>query len=213
MPTPCNNYVVPLFEIDECNGERKSASCVFDSSIYTELGLSENASQQEINQAIYLAFLNLKATTEDIDATVSGLDGSETKIEAGDNITVTGSGTTVNPYIVSSTVSPLPYKSYVALLTQTGTNDPIAYIAENEANLTVTFTRNSSGNFTGTMPSGYVAGKTTIITGSCSVETIFTAAFQNTTTIVLRTFVNQSGTNTFYDDELNSTFFEIRIYN
>lgn len=107
----------------------------------------------------------------------------------------------------------LPYKSYTALLTQAGTAAPTAYIAKNDANLTVTFTRNSSGNFTGTMPSGYVAGKTTIITGSCSVETIFTAAFQNTTIIALRTFVNQSGTNTFYDDELNSTFFEIRIYN
>ena len=67
MPTiPCNNYIVPFFEIDECLGDRKPASCVIDSSIYSELNLESNSSQQQINQALYLAFLNLKATTENL---------------------------------------------------------------------------------------------------------------------------------------------------
>lgn len=74
MPTPCNNYVVPTFEIDECNGETKPTSCVLDSSTYAELGLSENSSQQQINQAFYLAFLNLKATTENLQEQITDLE-------------------------------------------------------------------------------------------------------------------------------------------
>lgn len=67
MPTiSCNNYVVPIFEADPCLGETKPASCVIDSSVYSELSLSENATQQQINQALYLAFLNLKAVTENL---------------------------------------------------------------------------------------------------------------------------------------------------
>lgn len=107
MPTPCNNHIQIVQSEDICQGETKPASCVLDSSIYAELGLEANSSQQQINQAQYLAALNIKATIENIDATVSGLDGSETKIEAGDNVEITGSGTTLNPYIVSGQFSPL----------------------------------------------------------------------------------------------------------
>ena len=67
MPTiPCNNYVQIVQSEDICLGERKSASCVIDSSVYSELSLPANSTQQEINQALYLAFLNLKATTENL---------------------------------------------------------------------------------------------------------------------------------------------------
>ena len=67
MPTPCNNFTVPIFEADPCLGEVKSAACVKDSSIYSELSLPANSSQQEINQAQYLAALNIKAQTENLD--------------------------------------------------------------------------------------------------------------------------------------------------
>ena len=74
MPIPCNNYVVPIFEADPCLGETKPASCVLDPTIYSELSLSANSTQQEINQAMYLAFLNLKATTEDLETRVATLE-------------------------------------------------------------------------------------------------------------------------------------------
>lgn len=74
MPTiPCNNYIVPLFQTDECLGDRKPASCIIDSSIYTELGLEENSTQQQINQALYLAFLNLKTITENLQTQIDSL--------------------------------------------------------------------------------------------------------------------------------------------
>ena len=74
MPTPCNNYVTPIFEEDLCQGEVKSASCVKDSSIYPELSLPANSTQQQINQAQYLAALNIKATTENLDTRVTTLE-------------------------------------------------------------------------------------------------------------------------------------------
>ena len=63
----CNNGInIPTLETDPCNGERVSAGCVVDSGIYSELSLPANSTQQQINQALYLAFLNLKATTENL---------------------------------------------------------------------------------------------------------------------------------------------------
>jgi hypothetical protein len=58
---PCNLNTPEVFQEDPCNGERIAAQCVTDSAVYTELGLSANSTQQQINQALYLAFLNLKS--------------------------------------------------------------------------------------------------------------------------------------------------------
>jgi hypothetical protein len=58
---PCDLHITPIFQEDECNGERTLAQCVVDSSLYSELQLPANATQQQINQALYLAFLNLKS--------------------------------------------------------------------------------------------------------------------------------------------------------
>lgn len=62
MPTPCNTYVQVVQTPDLCNGETKPAQCVIDSSLYAELGLEINSNQQQINQAMYLAFINLNST-------------------------------------------------------------------------------------------------------------------------------------------------------
>ena len=61
MPTPCNTYVQVVQTPDLCNGETKPASCVIDSSLYSELGLEINSNQQQINQAMYTAFVNLNS--------------------------------------------------------------------------------------------------------------------------------------------------------
>ena len=73
MSTPCGTYVVPVFQEDPCNGEMVASSCVVDSSIYSELGLSANSTQQQINQALYLAFLNMKATAENLQTQIDAL--------------------------------------------------------------------------------------------------------------------------------------------
>ena len=71
---PCQTYVQIVQSEDICLGEVKSAVCVKDSSIYSELSLPANSSQQEINQAMYLAFLNLKATTDNLQNQISDLE-------------------------------------------------------------------------------------------------------------------------------------------
>lgn len=61
MPTICNQGItIPQLSTDPCGGERIKAECVIDSNLYSDLGLSVNATQQQINQALYLAYKNLK---------------------------------------------------------------------------------------------------------------------------------------------------------
>lgn len=48
---------------DPCNGQYKSTECVRESNALTELGISANSTQQEINQAIQNAIFNLQPNT------------------------------------------------------------------------------------------------------------------------------------------------------
>lgn len=65
MPSNCDTgIVIPSLSQDPCHGDRTPAQCVIDSNLYSELGLSVNATQQQINNALYLAFLNLKNQIE-----------------------------------------------------------------------------------------------------------------------------------------------------
>ncbi len=73
MSKPCNTYVQVVQSEDLCNGETKPAGCVIDPTLYAELGLESNSNQQQINQAIYLAFLNLKATVENLQTQIDNL--------------------------------------------------------------------------------------------------------------------------------------------
>ena len=212
MPTPCNNFVVPLFEEDICQGTRTNAACVVDESLYSELGLESNATQQQINQAQYLAALNIKATIENIDATVSGLDGSETKIEAGDNVVVTGTGTTVNPYIVSSTatVNPLPYKIYAAIINQSGTSAPTATILENTIG-DIVWTYTAQGSYQGTLSNAFVLNKTSVMVASTTINGVNTTGNRNTSSTV--NLYSTDNLSVGYNGGFYSTAIEIKVYN
>lgn len=73
MGTPCNTYIQIVQNEDICNGDVKNASCIIDSTLYIELGLTENATQKQINQALYNAFLNLKAKTDNLQQQIDNL--------------------------------------------------------------------------------------------------------------------------------------------
>jgi hypothetical protein len=61
MPTNCSQGLnTPVLDTDPCNGERVSAGCVVDPNLYSDLGLPINSTQQQINQALYLALKNLQ---------------------------------------------------------------------------------------------------------------------------------------------------------
>ena len=52
------------------------------------------------------------------------------------------------------------YSVYTALLTQTGTNAPVATVLENTLGGTVVWTRDSAGFYTGTLAGAFTVSKT-----------------------------------------------------
>jgi len=67
MSVKCNQGIsTPTLILDECNGTTVNAKCLIDSTLYPELNLDVNSSQQEINQALYLALVNLKNQIESL---------------------------------------------------------------------------------------------------------------------------------------------------
>lgn len=74
MSIDCNNGIsIPTLENDPCNGKQYSTKCIYDENIYTELGIEADSTQEQINIAIYTAFLNLKATVENLQQQIDNL--------------------------------------------------------------------------------------------------------------------------------------------
>jgi len=70
----CNTGIsIPELNIDPCNGNITNAQCVLDSTVYTELGLEANSSQQEVNQALYLALQSQKTIIENLQIQIDNL--------------------------------------------------------------------------------------------------------------------------------------------
>ena len=109
----------------------------------------------------------------------------------------------------------LPYKVYVALLSQTGINDPTCVELENTFGITATFSYISTGHYELYLTGQLTSGKTFIVNGCPDQDPIggnfgiFITEYLNTTRIKLST-VDDGGT--FYDDGLNNTSIEIRVY-
>ena len=115
--------------------------------------------------------------------------------------------------VVDYTDQQVPYKTYTALLSQLGTDAPTANILSNEANLTVVFTRTSLGKYKATLSAEIDRTKTPVLIGSGELFYINSASFQSTTIINIFTYDITAGVVTYYDDRLENTFFEIRVYN
>lgn len=93
-----NGISIPEGTVEPCNGDYKSTDCSLSPSAFTYLGLPENASQTQINNAIQASLM----AKEEL---INEIDGSETKLSAGDNIVITGAGTFASPYLISATSS------------------------------------------------------------------------------------------------------------
>ena len=124
-------------------------------------------------------------------------------------ILVTGTFGTLEP----------PYKVYTALLTQTGTNAPVATVLENSVPIDITYGYVAAGVFNVSFPypSNIVSTKLAIILGkimneqSAGTYTYDSLGYSGgNITFNLKTKMNAS---TFSNYVLNNTFIEIRIYN
>lgn len=103
-----------------------------------------------------------------------------------------------------------PYKTYVALLNQSGANPPVPIILENTIG-NIVWTKIADGEYEGKLPDGFVVGKTTIICPSNSGpgQTIINDVPDNSTISI----VTADTTNAYVDNLLNNTPIEIRVYN
>lgn len=103
-----------------------------------------------------------------------------------------------------------PYKSYVALLTQSGTDAPVPTILENTIG-NIVWLRIADGEYEGKLTNGFVVGKTTIICpSSSSVGATITNDVPDNSTIII---VTGNSTDIYVDNLLNNTTIEIRVYN
>jgi hypothetical protein len=106
-----------------------------------------------------------------------------------------------------------PYKVYSALLTQAGTDAPVATVLQNTLGGTIVWTRDSVGTYTGTLAGAFTLNKTwLIITGW--VQNI---SFANISVIdvdsvsVISSQYDEGGPISQADGALNASI-EIRVY-
>ena len=102
-----------------------------------------------------------------------------------------------------------PYKVYVALLTQSGTDNPTALVLENTIG-NIVWSYSDIGDYIGTLSNSFVIGKTYAMAANY-VSGINVFVIDNTTinTINIQS-LDLSGNNT--NGILNSTPIEIRVY-
>jgi hypothetical protein len=100
----------------------------------------------------------------------------------------------------------LRYKVYTALLNQSGTNAPVATVLENTFGGTVVWSRNASGNYTGTLTGAFLLNQT-----FCSITNTYNNSI--TASIIGNLSVNSVEVNTYTgDDKFVNTPIEIRVY-
>ncbi|MCU0362811.1 MAG: hypothetical protein MUE32_05585 [Bacteroidales bacterium] len=87
-------------------------------SSYTIIG------SQDILSVPYALYSNISgsSTGGDYNNLINAplIDGSETKLSAGSNVTITGSGTTAAPYVINTSVTPSGFTHYIGELYQGG---------------------------------------------------------------------------------------------
>lgn len=106
----------------------------------------------------------------------------------------------------------LPYKKYVALLSQSGTNAPVVTtLLENTLPGTIVWTRTSAGLYYGTLTGAFTNLKTWCMICPISVGATWSLYPTDTNQVQLRTWDDASAVGV--DGYLNETSIEIRVYN
>lgn len=117
--------------------------------------------------------------------------------------------------VVNSAIdTAIPYNSYAVLLTQTGTNPPVATILQNNTGVTITWQYADVGSFI------YVASSAVFVTAKTAViHTINSGGSVPNGKIDSAILLGNTGTLNTYNGTtptngvMTNTFFEIRIYN
>ena len=108
-----------------------------------------------------------------------------------------------------------PYKVYTALLSQTGTNAPIATVLENTLGGTVVWSYASTGVYVANLTGAFTINKTIVFTSNAAYPVTpphqFTGGVRSNSDSIQITSKNGSGTLT--NDLISNMSLEIRVYN
>lgn len=103
------------------------------------------------------------------------------------------------------------YLKYVALLSQSGTDAPVATVLENTLGGTVVWTRNDAGDYTGTLAGAFTVNKTTVNVSIAS--SYFAYVLLSASTVdALSLYSTQAADGSGIDDAFDKAFIEIRVY-
>ena len=204
-----NSAILDLVNTDKTNGE----------SIFLGIGEKGYTSSEygfRLTSNNITGFLNLKRVTNSIENSAniisfSRLDGKVaigSLVGTGDS--AVGTDSAGNLKRITSTDS-RPYKVYTALLSQSGTNAPVATVLENTLGGTVVWTRNSTGLYTGTLTGVFTGNKTTVLITQGNGQAIYSGYGDTSTNYV--NLLGHSFAGIQLDNLLNKTTIEIRVYN
>nr|WP_299069101.1 hypothetical protein [uncultured Allomuricauda sp.] len=111
-------------------------------------------------------------------------------------------------YLCNGDNSDFPYLSYVALISQTGTDDPQSAIVGNSLELNISWVRESQGIYLGTLDNAIDIGKTVIFYSTPTTHTGVRGELVGDNQVRLEL---QNGINVFADNFDNLSF-ELREY-
>jgi hypothetical protein len=108
--------------------------------------------------------------------------------------------------------SQVGYSTYVARVTQSGTNAPVATVISNNTGLTFTWARLNTGSYTVSPSSSFVVNKTWIqMTGGDLSSGTTSVSIKDISTTTANA-ININLVNGLVADEITAAFVEIRIY-
>ena len=106
-----------------------------------------------------------------------------------------------------------PYKVYTALLSQSGTNAPVATVLENTLGGDIVWSREDSGIYIGTLNEGFVLGKT-FLSGKYRINSVDDpSSYSISDSGVDTVYVTSESSEVLQDDLLYNAPIEIRVYN
>ena len=133
-------------------------------------------------------------------------------IIVGDGQTLSDSGMVINNLTVTGTINGdvvVPYKKYVATISQTGTSDPIVTVLENTIG-DIVWTRTLAGRYEGTLVGAFPDQSKTYLLNSITQTNNYIRFYWTSANVVqIRT---ADFTNTLQDGQLDFNTIEIRTY-
>lgn len=112
---------------------------------------------------------NVQDALEELQTDIDSIDGSETKLSAGTNITITGSGTVASPYTINSTGGSGSSTTYAKILDAVNnTTVQCTYEGDDVPTCTLSGTNNSQVNIV--IPSGTIPKTFTIYATSSELD-------------------------------------------